>query len=187
MADALTTYDRAVERLFKAALGAARDELGGDPSDWRVTFEGPSHVVVKAWRGPRFGTFSAQLDPTDSSISTECYGMQSAGAPMANADSDPTPKPLTNAQLEAVSAALEDWLSAVERNGEAEPAQREHVRAFLDSLEREDLAARRARHDAEILFKLLTDPYADGEQLRDLAGRLAAYVHPRARRRFTRK
>ena len=74
MADVITTYDRAVNRLFKAALGAAEEDLGGEPADWQVTFEGPGNVVIKAWRGERFGTFAAQLDPAEHSIRTESYG-----------------------------------------------------------------------------------------------------------------
>lgn len=74
MAEVITAYDRAVNRLFRAALLQAEYELGGDPTDWQVTFEGPGNVVVKAWRDERFGTFAAALDPVDQSVRTESYG-----------------------------------------------------------------------------------------------------------------
>jgi hypothetical protein len=74
MAEVITTYDRLVNRLFRAALEAAERELGGEPSDWRVTFEGPDNVVVQAWRGQRFGTFAGRLDPRDRIIRGESYG-----------------------------------------------------------------------------------------------------------------
>lgn len=74
MADVITTYDRAVNRLFKAALEVAERELGGEPNDWHVTFEGPDNVVLKAWRGQRFGTFAGKLDPRDRTIRGESYG-----------------------------------------------------------------------------------------------------------------
>lgn len=74
MAEVITTYDRAVNRLFKAALEIAERELGGEPTDWHVTFEGPDNVVVKAWRGQRFGTFAGRFDPADHTIRGESYG-----------------------------------------------------------------------------------------------------------------
>ena len=74
MADVITAYDRAVNRLFRAALSEAEREFGGEPADWQVTFEGPGNVVLKAWSGERFGTFSAELDPADHSIRTTSYG-----------------------------------------------------------------------------------------------------------------
>jgi hypothetical protein len=74
MAEVITTYDRAVNRLFKAALDAAERELGGEVTDWNVTFEGPDNVVVKAWRGDRFGTFAGKLDPVARAVYTESYG-----------------------------------------------------------------------------------------------------------------
>jgi hypothetical protein len=74
MAETITAYDRAVNRLFRAALLQAEYDLGGEPSDWQVTFEGPGNVVLKAWRDERFGTFAATLNPADQTVRTESYG-----------------------------------------------------------------------------------------------------------------
>lgn len=74
MAELITTYDRAVNRLLKAALAEAERELGGEPTDWDVTFEGPDNVVVRASRGERFGTFAGRLDPVGRTIRAESYG-----------------------------------------------------------------------------------------------------------------
>lgn len=86
MADVITTYDRAVNRLLKAAVEEAERELGGELTDSLVTFEGPAHVVVKAWRGGHFGTFAGQLDPADGSVRAESYGTRrSEDAPATGA------------------------------------------------------------------------------------------------------
>lgn len=72
MSGVATTYERTAARLLAAALEVAMRELGGDPTDWQVTFEGPAQVVVKAGRGERFGTFAAIFE--DGAIRGESYG-----------------------------------------------------------------------------------------------------------------
>ena len=186
MANATTTYERAVDRLRTAALEAAERELGGELTDWSVTFAGPSHVVVKASRGARFGTFAAQFGLADQSVHVESYGTRSVQETEDGSDAGLAPLPATGAQTEAVANALDYWLELADRSDDHAIAQREHVRAFRSSLRRQSDAAQEARQDAEVLFRLLGDPDADVEQVRDLAGQLAAFVHPRARRRFSR-
>ena len=186
MAEPTTTYERAVDRLRSAALEAAERELGGELSDWSVTFEGPSHVVVKATRGQRFGTFAAQVGLADRSIHVESYGTRSAAASERRPSPGQAPPPATGAQTEAVAQALDAWLADADQDDDHSIAQREHVRAFRASLALRSSTAEVARHDAETLLRMLRDPHADDERLRDLAGRLAGFVHPRASRRFSR-
>ena len=186
MAESTTTYERAVDRLRTAALEAAERELGGELSDWSVTFAGPSHVVVKATRGPRFGTFAAQFGLADHSIHIESYGTRSAEQSERRPSADEAPLPATGAQTEAVAQALDAWLAVADQDDDHSVAQREHVRAFRAGLALRSSTAEGARQDAETLFRLLGDPHADDERLRDLAGRLAGFVHPRASRRFSR-
>jgi hypothetical protein len=186
VAEPTTTYERAVDRLRTAALEAAEREFGGELSDWTVTFEGPSHVVVKATRGPRFGTFAAQFGLADQSIRIESYGTRSAEGSQPRVSTDPAPLPATGAQAEAVARALDEWLAVADRDDDHSIAQREHVRAFRAALGLRSMTAEQARHDAEMLVRLLGDPHADDLRVRDLAGRLARFVHPRASRRFSR-
>jgi len=186
MANATTTYERAVDRLRTAALETAERELGGELTDWSVTFEGPSHVVVKAACGARFGTFSAQSGLADQSVHVESYCTRSAQDSEPSSDSGMAALPATGAQTEAVANALDYWLELADQSDDHAIAQREHVRAFRASLGRQSDAAQEARQDAEVLFRLLSDPEADVEQMRDLAAQLASFVHPRARRRFSR-
>ena len=187
MANATTTYERAVDRLRTAALEAAERELGGELTDWSVTFEGPSHVVVKASRGTRFGTFAAQFGLADQSVHVESYGTRSARTAEERSDAGLAPLPATGAQTEAVANALDYWLELADRSDDHAIAQREHVRAFRASLRRaERCRPRRRARTPRSSSGCSSDPNADVEQMRDLAGQLAAFVHPRARRRFSR-
>ena len=183
-AGASTTFDRAVGRLRDAALEAAGVELGGPVTDWKATFEGPSQVVLKAWSHDRFGTFAASLDPAGGTVAVECYGARSFkhAAPQ---DAE-MPQPLTGAQEEAVAQALDQWLATADSDDNGGLAKREQVRAFRASLSQRSVAAETARRNAEDLLVLLSDPDADEQQLRRLADEVAGFVHPRARRRFSR-
>jgi hypothetical protein len=133
MAETSTTYDRAVDRLRLAALETSQRELGGELSDWSVTFEGPSHVVVKAHRGPRFGTFAAQSGLSDQAVHVESYGTRSEH----DDEADQAPLPAVGAQTEAVARALDEWLVLRDGDDENWIAQRRHVRAFRATLSRQ--------------------------------------------------
>jgi hypothetical protein len=139
MAETSTTYDRAVDRLRLAALETAQRELGGELSDWSVTFEGPSHVVVKAHSGPRFGTFAAQFGLSDQSVHVESYGTRS----VEHGDEPGlAPLPAVGTQTEAVARALDEWLVLRDGDDENWIAQRRHVRAFRSALSRQSDMAR---------------------------------------------
>ena len=132
-----TTNELRAEQLRGAALEVAVRELGGQLTDWHVTHEAPGQVVVKGWRGQRFGSFAASFDPTAGSVQTESYGTRGSEEPSETL----TPLPATGAQAEAVARALDEWLVVADRDDDEQLVEREHVRAFRRSLAQQGDAA----------------------------------------------
>ena len=146
-------------------------------------------MVVKAsTRGARFGTFAAHFGLADQSVHVDNDGHDGERTEAEEqSDAGLAPPPATGAQTEAVANAPTATGSSWRTSATITPSPSASMRAFRSTLRRQSDAARGARQDAEILFQLLNNPDADSvEQARDLAGQLAAFVHPRAQRRFSR-